>query len=115
MLSHAMPPTVVRQRINANLAYIRQLQARLRYVGHQPVSIVWPVYKAIREAFADERDHNLKAGFEKLYLAAYDALMSAPVRTLADASILLSYERDNAQALRPDAAKHVITWVKEAA
>jgi hypothetical protein len=98
-----------------NGAHLRELQVQLRNVRHQPVSLVWPVYKVIRETFADDRDHDLRAGLEKLYLAAYDSLMSAPVRSAADASILLWYERDNARELPPDAAKHVITWVRKAA
>jgi hypothetical protein len=109
------PSTVVRQHTIPDRAHIRELQAQLRNARHRPASGVWPVYKVIREAFADERAPHLKADFQRLYLSAYDALMSAPVRTSADASILLWYERDNAQGLRPDAATHVITWVREAA
>ena len=87
------------------------LQCRLVDVSGEPVSMVWPVYQAIRAAFRsfkEQRDRDFYGRLETLYAAAYDALMGARVRSIGDAVILLQYMRDNQEDLRPDVIDRIL-------
>ena len=88
-----------------------RLQSRLERVLGKPVSAVWPVYQATRHAFLShkrERDGDLHARLEDIYLAAYDLLMDAPVRSIADASALLRFQLENATRLHPDTLMRIL-------
>jgi hypothetical protein len=87
------------------------LQCRLVEVSGESVSAVWPVYQVARAAFCsfkEERDSDFYRQLETLYSAAYDMLMGARVRSIADAVILLEYMRDNKEDLRPDVIDRIL-------
>jgi len=87
------------------------LQSRLERVLGKPVTDIWPVYQATRNAFLshkEERDGDFHARLEDIYLAAYELLMDAPVQSIADASALLRFQLENAERLRPDTLMRIL-------